>query len=322
MVSLFDACYRHAQHFSAILRTANTNYLASEDSPLDGLELFDRERRNIEAAWQWVAAHARDPRATSLCAEFPNAGPYILSMRLPARVWQSWINSAISASEQSGAKKTQASHLGNLGVTHRRLGNIDAAIAAFEAQIALARELDLRQLEATAEGNLGLCHADRHDFRQAIAHQEINLRISREIDFRRGEAIALGNLGNAHADLGELEQGSQFYRDQLDIVRTIGDRQGEANALGNLGLIAIDLGDCTRAIEFFEQQLSMCRRIGDRIGEGNALFSFGKVYHMTGELQRAVECTELGIMILDETSHPFAEEARAFLSKIAVAAQQ
>jgi tetratricopeptide (TPR) repeat protein len=322
MTSLFEACHRHALHFATVLRTANTSYLASEDGPLDGLALFDRERRNIEAAWRWLSAHAADPRATSLCAEFPNFGPYILSMRLPARVWQSWITSAIPAARQSEAKKTEASHLGNLGVTHRRLGDIDAAIAAFDAQTVIARELGLRQLEATAAGNIGLCHADRHDFRQAIAHQEINLRISREIEFRRGEAIALGNLGNAYADLGELERASEFYHQQLLIVRIIGDRQGEANALGNLGLVAIDLGDHVRAVEFFDQQLAICRKIGDRIGEGNALFSFGKAYHLAGDLARSVECTELGIAILDETRHPFAEEARAFLLKIAPVVRQ
>jgi tetratricopeptide (TPR) repeat protein len=316
MSSLFEACRRHAEHFGAVLRTANTRYLGA-DVPLDGLALFDRERANIEAAWRWVSENAEDPRATELCAEFPNFGPYILSMRLPARIWQAWINSALPASRRCGAKRTHASHLGNLGVTHRRLGNLDQAIAAFEAQVALARELQLRQLEATAEGNIGLCHADRSEFRKAIEHQDINLGISREIGFRRGEAIALGNLGNAYADLGESERASRSYADQLAIVRIIGDRQGEANALGNLGLVAIDLRDHTRAIDYFGRQLALCREIGDRIGEGNALFSFGKAYDLAGDAARAAECTEQGIAILDESSHPFAKEAREFLSKLA-----
>ncbi|WP_147377779.1 tetratricopeptide repeat protein [Mesorhizobium waimense] len=316
MTSLFEACRRHAEHFGAVLRTANTRYLASENAPPDGLVLFDRERQNIEAAWRWISENAEDPRAMELCAEFPNFGPYILSMRLPARAWQSWLHSALQASGQCGAKRTQASHLGNLGVTHRRLGNVDQAIAAFEAQIALARELQLPQLEATAEGNIGLCHADRSDFRKAIEHQEINLRISREIGFRRGEAIALGNLGNAYADLGESERASRAYEDQLAIVRVIGDRQGEANALGNLGLVAIDVRDHVHAIEYFGQQLSLCREIGDRIGEGNALFSFGRAYDLAGDVARAIECTEEGIAILDETSHPLANEAREFFSKL------
>jgi tetratricopeptide (TPR) repeat protein len=232
MSSLFEACRRHAEHFGAVLRTANTRYLAVDDAPIDGLALFDRERRNIEAAWRWVSENAGDPRATELCAEFPNFGPYILSMRLPARTWQAWINSALPASRRCGAKRTQASHLGNLGVTHRRLGNLDQAITAFEAQIALARELQLPQLEATAEGNIGLCHADRSEFREAIEHQDINLRISREIGFRRGEAIALGNLGNAYADLGESERASRSYADQLAIVRIIGGQARRSQRTG------------------------------------------------------------------------------------------
>lgn len=110
MSSLFEACRRHAEHFGAVLRSANTCYLGA-DAPLDGLALFDRERANIEAAWRWVFENAEDPRATELCAEFPNFGPYILSMRLPARIWQVWINSGLSASRRCGAKRTQVSHL-------------------------------------------------------------------------------------------------------------------------------------------------------------------------------------------------------------------
>lgn len=317
MSLLFEACRRHAEHFGGVLRTANARYLEVAAAPLDGLALFDRERGNIEAAWRWVSENSEDSRATELCAEFPNFGPYILSMRLPARMWQAWINAALSAAKRCGAKRIQASHLGNLGVTHRRLGNLDQAIAALEAQIALARELQLPQLEATAEGNIGLCHADRSDFRKAIEHQEINLRISQEIGYRRGEAIALGNLGNAYADLGESEGASRSYADQLAIVRLIGDRQGESNALGNLGLVAIDLHDHVSAIDYFGQQLALSREVGDRIGEGNALFSFGKAYNLAGNVARAIECTEQGIAILDESSHPFADQAREFLSKLA-----
>jgi hypothetical protein len=85
---------------------------------------------------------------------------------------------------------------------------------------------------------------------------------------------------------------------------------------GNLGLVAVDLRDHLRAIGYFGQQLSLCREIGDRIGEGNALFSFGKAYGLAGDVTRAVECTQEGIAILDEISHPFANEAREFLSKL------
>ena len=74
MSSLFEACRRHAEHFGAMLLTANTRYLGADDGPLEGLALFDRERRNIEAAWRWVSENAEDPRATELCAEFPNLG--------------------------------------------------------------------------------------------------------------------------------------------------------------------------------------------------------------------------------------------------------
>lgn len=314
--SLFEARRRHAEHFGAVLRAANQMFLSPGSGAVDGLGLYDAERLNVDRAWRWLGEHANDPLIAPLCGEFPNQGSYILSLRLPAATWRSWLSIALTAARAAGAGRLEASHLGNLGVAARRLGDVDEAIARFEEQRRLASELELVQLEATAEGNLGLCYADKDELTRAITCQEASLRLSKSVGHRRGEANALGNLGNAHADLGDQGAARSRYEAQLVIVRDLGDNQGEANVLGNLGLLAFDAGDASGAMQYFDLQLGLCRRIGDRVGEGNALFSYGKAHKLGGRIDLAVELAQAGLSILEETGHHFALEARQFLDEL------
>lgn len=311
-----QASLRHARHFASLLSEANQAYLDPARGMAEGLAIFDGEQPNLLAAWDWLSAHAADPRVAPACAEFPNAGPYILMMRLPTATWQAWLSVALRAADATGALRLQASHLGNLGVTHRRLGNDAAAAELFERQLEVARELGLRQLEATAAGNIGLCLADQGELRRALEFHEMNRAISVEIGHRRGEANALGNLGNVRADLREVDEALRLYEAQLVIVRELGDRYGEANALGNLGLLALDTGNGPRARAYLGEQLALCRTTGDRVGEGNALYSFARAHRLEGNVGEAVECAREAIRVLASVGHRFVDDARTLLADL------
>ncbi|MGH9755920.1 MAG: tetratricopeptide repeat protein, partial [Blastocatellia bacterium] len=206
----------HAQHFCGALAEAGNLYLADGEQIKAGLALFDRERANIEAGMAWATSRMKaDQQAAELCVEYPDAGVYVISLRLHPREWIRWL----------------------------------------ETQLAAARWLKRRRMEGNALGNLGLAYADLGEARKAIEFHEQHLAIAREIGNRRGEGNALGNLGAAYYALGEARKAIEFHEQDLAIAREIGDRRGEGNALGNLGVAYADLGEARKAIEFHEQYL-------------------------------------------------------------------
>ncbi|HQH86943.1 MAG TPA: tetratricopeptide repeat protein, partial [Anaerolineaceae bacterium] len=195
--------YRHAAYYMNVLTEANRLYLKGNENILAGLAQFDRERTHIEAGQAWAAAHPADPAAARLCNLYPDAGTYIIDLRLHPRAQITWREAALTAARALGNRKYEGFHLGNLGLAWAALG----------------------------------------EPRRAIDYYEQRLVIAREIGDRRGEGNALGNLGIAWADLGEPRRAIDYYEQCLTIAREIGDRQGEANACWNLGLLLEQQGE-------------------------------------------------------------------------------
>ena len=214
------AARRHAEHYRRVLALADDLFLKGGEDCVRGLGLFDAERANVEAGQAWAARRAEeDDAAARLTNDYPDAGAYVLSLRLHPRVWIEWLQSALAA----------------------------------------ARRLDHREAEGVHLGNLGIAYADLGETRKAIECHKQYLEIAREIGDRRGEGAALGNVGLAYADLGETRKAIEYHKQYLEIAREIGDRRGEGNALGNLGLAYADLGETQKAVEYYERQLEIAR---------------------------------------------------------------
>jgi tetratricopeptide (TPR) repeat protein len=281
---------RHAEHYLTVLRECQAFYLKGGDAIKSGIALFDVERRNIEAGQEWACRHSSgDEVAARLCNEYPNAGVYLLMLRLHPREHVSWLEAALAAACQLKERTSEGAHSVNLGIVYKNLGEPRRAIEFYEQALIVFREIGDRRCEGSTFGNLGIAYATLGETRRAVEFYEQQLTIAREIGERRGEGNALGNLGLAHAALGETRRAAEFYEQQLTIAREIGDRLGEESALGNLGVAYKDLGEPRRAIEFYEQALVIAREIGDRRGEGNGLGSLGLAYAALGEPRRAIE---------------------------------
>jgi tetratricopeptide (TPR) repeat protein len=295
------ARHRHAEHYEPVLRAANEFYKLGGDEVMRGLTLFDLEWENILAGQEWAAGHAAEDRAAArLCSDYPDAGAYVLALRLRARERITWLEAALDAARKLNNRQAEGIHLGNLGLAYADLGETRKAIGFYEQRLDIAREIGDRRGEGNALGNLGLAYAHLSETRKAIEFHQQALAISREIRDRRAEGQDLGNLGVAYADLGETRKAIEFYEQQLTITREIGDRRGEGNALGNLGLAYADLGETRKAIEFHQQALAISREIGDRRGEGNALGNLGVAYADLGETRKAIEFHQQALAISRE----------------------
>jgi len=292
--------YRHAAYYQKVLYACRNLYMKGNENILAGLAQFDRERANVEAGQAWAAAHASDPAAARLCNAYPDAGAYVIDLRLHPRAQIAWLEAALTANQAVGDREGEGVHLGNLGLAWADLGEPHRAIEYHEQALMIDREIGDRRGEGNDLGNLGIAYKDLGEPRRAIEYHEQALVVMREIGDKRAEGSILGNLGTAYRNLGEPRRAIDYYEQQLTIAREIGDRRGEGNALGSLGLAWTDLGEPRRAIDYYEQRLVIAREIGDRRGEGNALGNLGIAYLTLGEPHRAIDYYEQRLVIARE----------------------
>ncbi len=305
------ASRRHSRHYGAMLAVADRHYMMGGGTMMRGFALFDLEWGNIQTGQAWAATNsAKDSDAAELCSGYPNAGTDILLVRQHPREQIRWIEAGLASARQLKDRGAEGSHLGNLGIGYRQLGEYNHAMECHEQQLAFAREVGDRPGEANALGSLGLAHADLGDYRRAIERYEQALRAHREIGHRRGEGSVLGNLAVAHRNLGDYRQAVEYGEKALVFLREIGDRFNEGIALGNLGNSYVGLGESHRAIDHYEQRIAIAREIGDRRGEGSALANMSGVVYNLGDRKKAIGHAEAALKILEEIEHPNAAKLR------------
>jgi tetratricopeptide (TPR) repeat protein len=305
---------RHAAHYLTVLGECQGFYLKGGDAIKSGLGLFDVERRNIEAGQEWACLHSSgDETGAWLCNNYPNAGVYVLSLRLHPRESISWLEAALAAALQLKDRAAEGWHLGNLGIAYDNLGQTRRAIECHEKNLAIAREMGNRRNEGAALVNLGIDYAYLGDTRCAIVFFKQALVIAHEIGERRAEGDALGNLGNAYAALGEMQRAVEFHEQALVVSREIGDRRTEGQDLCNLGLAYAALGEMRRAGELYAQCLAITHEIGDRLSEGSVLFNASLALDALGDRAKAIAHAEAALEIFKQVKSPNADVVSAAL---------
>ena len=286
---------RHARHFTTVGKRADKLY-RTRGTMLDGLALFDRERRHIEAAFEFL--HSCSRRRKEAESEPSSA------VRLTSAATKE------AACRQLVALVDAVVYTGDLRFHPRH-----QRIPWLEAQLAAAREIGDRRGEGTALGNMGLAYRNLGYARKGFEFYEQRLFIAREIGDRRGEGQALGSLAIAYAALGDARKAIEFYEQDLVIAREIGDRRGEGQDLGNLGNAYAALGDACKAIEFYEQYCNIAREIGDRRGEGIALWNSALALKEIGQRDDPIGRAEAALKIFEQIEDPGAAKVRAKLAE-------
>ncbi|MEW6735401.1 MAG: tetratricopeptide repeat protein [Acidobacteriota bacterium] len=316
-VERYEAQERHSEHYCGVLWVTRNLYEKGNDNVLAGLKLFDIERVNIEAGQQWAAENGKkDVRAAGLCNDYPDAGTWVIGLRLHTREEMRWLEAALTAARKLGRRDAEGRHLGNLGLAYWSLGEYREAIKYYEQALIVSHEIGDKRAEGGILGNLGLAYWSLGEYHKAIEYYEQHLTIAREIGDRMGEGNALTNLGNAYADLGDTHKTINYYEQALVIDREIGDRRGEGIDLGNLGNRYSELGDPQKAIDYYQQSLAIKREIGDLSGQGITLYNLARALNTLGKRSQAIACAEESLKIWEQIESPKVEKTRALLARL------
>jgi Tfp pilus assembly protein PilF len=303
---------RYAKHYKKVGVEANRLYLKGGKNVVMGLELFDRERLHIEAAFEWLSPK-RDKASAALLASLVSPTVHIGLLRFHPRQCIRWNQRMLEASRMTKNRRQEETALGNLGIAYNHIGKPRKAITFFKQALLIACEIGDPRFEGYLLHGLGVAYKNIGKPRKAIDFYEQALVIIRKIDDQRGESYALANLGLAYSDLNEPRKTIGFCKRALAIARATSNPRSEGNALNNLGLAYAQLGDPGKALEYFEQRLIVVRKIIDRRGEGFSLFNSALALDKLQDRPKAIARAKAALQIFKAIEHPWGAKARAVL---------
>jgi tetratricopeptide (TPR) repeat protein len=312
---------RHARYYQQVANYAQFE-LYLKGKSLDGLALFDRERRQIDAGWGWAmeAAGRRggEEAIDTLLLDFANATVSVGQLRYNMRHERiPQLEAQRDAARRLRHKVYEANTLGNLGNAYRNLGDYPRAIAYHEQDLAIRQAIGDWTGKGNALGNLGNAYNGSCNYPRAIDFYEQRLAIARAIGDRRGEGAALGNLGTAYTGLCDYHRAIAFHKQQLVIMRDLRDRRGESSALNNLGTACKKSGYYDWAVRFYEQALEVGQAIGDQISVSEISWNLGTTYEAQGDLARALPLIEHAAAFFHQIEHATrADEAASAAEEI------
>lgn len=194
----------------------------------------------------------------------------------------------------------QCAALNALGTLEMRMGNGNAARAAYEAALTLARRLRDEGRVGGLLGNLAILAHDAGAEEEAMSLYQQALALSVQVHDRRWEGNTRCNLGLLYQDRGRRIEGEQQFRAALAIAQETGHAMLEATALCNLGILLDASGDAAQACRHFEQAVSVAVRTGDRRAEGQFSGYLGEALARCGKLEPAFELLALAEAALRE----------------------
>lgn len=152
---------------------------------------------------------------------------------------------------------------------------------------------------------------------EGLYHAEQALALSRTAGQRTGQANALNNIGWWQAQLGHYEQALAYCEQSLALHREVGDdTHSEAAALDSLGFIHYHLGHHEQAVSYYQQALERYREVSSRYYETRTLTRLGDLHRAAGDLDAARRAWHRALGILDELTHPDAEQLRERLGTL------
>jgi predicted ATPase/DNA-binding CsgD family transcriptional regulator len=243
---------------------------------------IETDIENFRSALRWAVQSGQVTEAQQIASALP-------------RFWEiqgnfsegrSWLEEALAG--DTAATEERARALIGLATLARRQGEFDRAVEAYEAGLAIFRELDDASGIATALNNLGVVAQDRGDYTRARDLLTEALDHFRAVGDLPRTAACLNNLGLVARRRGDLQAAVGLYEQSLEIWDQLGDQLRRALSLNNLGVVAYALGDGQTAESRYRAALSVYRELEDRSGTGMTLNNLAEVLLDRGDVQSAV----------------------------------
>lgn len=209
----------HSAHYGAVLTMLET-------VTLKNLALFDVERTNIEAGFEWVEKNlTKDDQFAELCTYYTGYASDLLFQRISLEEMERWQKAGLFAYRKLGNRIGEAYSESNLARIASYKGQHFKAIGGFKSALSKVEDL-VPEFEGEWLGNLANVYLRLQRYQNAIRYHKKALEVSKQFGNRSAVARHLGNLGFTYlnlakkeADLGNNEKASPILESAFTYLK-------------------------------------------------------------------------------------------------------
>ena len=174
------------------------------------------------------------------------------------------------------------------------------AEALSERALALARELGDREAEAKVLWLRLLLGVRTMTTNRAIADGEAAMALARELNLKEILAYTLNDLGSAYAGDANFERSRELHTEALGLWRELGNLPMLADTLSNTAGFMVFTGEWDQAIQDGEEAYHISESIDNLWGESYGLMNLGEIFAERGEITRAMETMNQCIKLAEQ----------------------
>jgi predicted ATPase/DNA-binding SARP family transcriptional activator len=186
-------------------------------------------------------------------------------------------------------------------------GDYQAAGAAYQEALALARQSNDRALLSLCLHSLGVAAGRQGDYERAEALLSEAIAVHRE-DSGPGMTYQLAGLLNNLAIVarhrGEYDRATALLQESLAFKRAQGDQQGVATSLVNVGNVALAQKEYAHAEAAFQESLQLRRALGDKSGIATVLEGMAELTLYQGQYVRSARLHGASAALHEALSFP------------------
>ncbi|MDQ3548167.1 MAG: tetratricopeptide repeat protein [Chloroflexota bacterium] len=272
---------RHASWALALARDAEQGLRGSEQP--GWLARLEAEIDNLRAALRWFFSSGQPEDGIALASSLTR---FWATRAQVSEGWM-WLERGLAAPNAlSPAIRARALSEGSW-LTLLQGRRADAQRLAADA-LDLYREAGDPDGIATSLDNLGELALTAGDYPAAIARFDASMAIWNSHDRRWNAAMSLISLACATLNLDEIDQSRAACHDARTIMDEAGDGRGSALAIVSLGWLELRCDDSERAANHFSDALTVLQRLGARVESAEALEGLAAVADATDDREQAV----------------------------------
>lgn len=200
-----------------------------------------------------------------------------------------WFYEALEETYQSGDKGLRSHVHNNLGILHRSVLDLPAAIEQFEEVLKLAAETENVMMKANACTNLCGCYFYKHDYDKAMQYSQEAYELNIKVENRFGIQAALNNFGMIHQRLGDYEKALTYYEEALPLATSLGHKHAIANILKNVGDIHMFRKEYNQVLPLYDKVRGIAEETADQSLLNDLYAAYVRFFEECEDWERAVK---------------------------------
>ena len=270
------------RHLAYYLKIAQEGYIHVYRGRPTWINRFETEYDNFRAAME--KAIATDLESAVL---FLKSLDMFFPLTRRVKEAYDWSMRILPKTDTWPTGKMRAMALWAAGSFSYTLGESQQGQILLEASLAMAREIDDKNLIETLFYELAILKGMQGDWSEMHNYAEQLLAISQELGNKARIQDALYQLGESLSQIGDRQAGRMYLEQALEMARREDFPNGIAFALESLAQIAFQEGDNCIAKGYYMECAQIRKEMGHRSGQAWTLYRLGQIVLQEGDAAEA-----------------------------------